>query len=201
MITDPKEYYALLYKIQDTNPPQTATLLPSNEPMMTIDLNTRKIEAPTFLGVSTDHQSEIVYFRCARFFDNMDLTNCSCVIQYINAVRDKDNPEGEGRLYPVPFIDKETLADSDEIIIPWAVGYEATKTAGDIQFSVQFYKMNDDGTQYIYNLNTLPAKSKILDTIITTQDEDYDFPTSVIEAIWDRLNVLEGDYELYWIDL
>ena len=55
MITDPKEYYALLYKIQDTNPPQTATSLPSDEPMMTIDLNTRKIEAPSFLGVSTDH--------------------------------------------------------------------------------------------------------------------------------------------------
>ena len=138
---------------------------------------------------------------CARFFDNMDLTNCSCVIQYVNAVRDRDNPEGEGRLYPVPFVDKETLASTDEIIIPWAIGYEATKAAGDIQFSVQFYKMNEDGTQYTYNLNTLPAKSKILNTIITTQDEDYDFPSTVIEAIWDRLNTLEGDYELYWIDL
>ena len=61
--------------------------------------------------------------------------------------------------------------------------------------------MNEDGTQYTYNLNTLPAKSKILNTIITTQDEDYDFPSTVIEAIWDRLNTLEGDYELYWIDL
>ena len=56
MITPSKEYYSLLYRIQDPNifanaygePPTTIL---KDEPTLKIDLNARTIEAPEFLSV------------------------------------------------------------------------------------------------------------------------------------------------------
>jgi hypothetical protein len=47
-----------------------------------IDLDTREITAPKFLGVLKDHSSETIYFRINRFHDFMDLANVACIIQY-----------------------------------------------------------------------------------------------------------------------
>ncbi|MBR6516201.1 MAG: hypothetical protein IKT40_05025 [Bacilli bacterium] len=57
MITNSKEYYSLLYTIQDKSneyktvhqePPMR---MPENEPTLKVDLNNRTIEAPETLGV------------------------------------------------------------------------------------------------------------------------------------------------------
>ena len=63
MITTPKEYYDLLYRIQDENKPSLAVLLPSNEKIYEIDMNSRKIEAPKYLSVELDHRAETIYFK------------------------------------------------------------------------------------------------------------------------------------------
>ena len=98
MITTPKEYYDLLYRIQDENKPSLAVLLPNDEKIYEIDMNSRKIEAPKYLSVELDHRAETIYFKVGRYYDNIDLANMTCVVQYINA-------KGEGRVYPVPFYD------------------------------------------------------------------------------------------------
>ena len=62
--------------------------------------------------------------------------------------------------------------------------------------------MLDEVTKHFtYNLYTLPVKSKVLYGIQTHEDEAYDYPASEIQAIWDRLSKLEGDYDLYWLEL
>ena len=51
MITTAKEYNEKLGLIQDANYPTTALLLPQDEFIYEIDLNTRIIKSPNFLGV------------------------------------------------------------------------------------------------------------------------------------------------------
>lgn len=204
MITTPEEYLAKLHLIQNNNFPTTAILLPSDETIYNIDLNKRTIESPEFLSVATDHYAETIYFRVARYFDNMDLTNTVCLIQYENenAVNEDGEPAG-GFCYLVPFYDIEHFKETDEILFPWAIGGPATAAAGKITFSVRFYRVSADGEELVYNLNTKPAVSKILHgmNVITTENENFVFPTSMIEEIWNEINKIRSEKDLTWIDL
>ena len=168
MYTDSEEYKALLYRIQDQNMPSLAVLAPSYEPFFEIDLNTRTIITPKILSVKTDHQSEIIYFKVARWYDNIDLTTMCCIIQYINAA-------GEGRVYPVPYYDVDTCSTSEKeiILFPWVVDQEATKAAGTVKFSVRFFRLDDQGKYLVYNLNTLPASVKVEKGLDMKYDEVY----------------------------
>ena len=60
MITTPEEYLSKLHLIQNNNFPTIAILLPRDETIYNIDLNTRTIEAPEYLSVETDHYAETV---------------------------------------------------------------------------------------------------------------------------------------------
>ena len=166
MYTDSKEYYNLLYQIQQSNPPSVAILLPSYESFYEIDLNTRTITSPEYLSIKTDHRSETVYFKVARHYGGVDLATMVCIVQYINA-------SGEGRVYAVPFFDVETLADEDMILFPWVIEGEATKTAGEVQYSVRFFKLDDSGNYLLYNLNTLPATGIVKQGIKMEYEEIY----------------------------
>lgn len=156
MYTDSEEYKALLYRIQDQNMPSLAVLAPSYEPFFEVDLNTRKITTPDILSIKTDHKSEVVYFKVARWYDNIDLTTTCCIIQYINAA-------GQGRVYPVPYYDVDTCSGEEKemILFPWVVDQEVTKAAGNVKFSIRFFRLDNTGKYLLYNLNTLPASVKI----------------------------------------
>lgn len=168
MYTDSKEYMALLYHIQDTNAPSLAVLAPSYEPFYEIDLETRMIHAPEILSVKSDHKSETVYFKVARWYDGVDLTTMCCIIQYINAAN-------EGRVYAVPFYDVDTCSgeEKDTILFPWVIDGEATKAAGDVKFSVRFFKLDSSGQYLLYNLNTLPTTGKVEKGIEMKYEEIY----------------------------
>lgn len=168
MRTDAQEYLDLLYAIQSENKPQKAVLLPSDERVFEIDLNQKTIETPEFLSVETDHTAETIYFRCARYFDNMDLTETTCVVQYINAA-------GVGGIYFVPYYDVITHMDLDEMIFPWVISGRATAAAGTVKFSVRFYKIAGEigNSRYTYVLNTLPTQSKVLHGMDSVMDQLY----------------------------
>ena len=156
MITTAEEYFANLFKINETyNVPSLAVLLPSSENIYNIDLNSRTVEAPEYLSVTDDHNSETIYFMVDRYYDNMDLSQTSCVIQYINAKK-------EGRLFVVPYYDIESYHNMNKMLIPWCIEGEATKAAGEVTFSIRFFKVDDgDHKSLIYNLNTIPQKSLV----------------------------------------
>ena len=157
MKTESKEYYDLLYEIQDFNRPSLAVLLPGTEKIYEVDLNTRTIEAPEYLSVESDHRSEYIYFKTGRYYDNLDLSGAVCIVQYINAL-------GEPRVFAVPYFDVDTLSDDNQMVFYWRIDQEVTKAPGDVEFSIRFYLLDENyvDKKLIFNLNTLPASSKVL---------------------------------------
>ena len=218
MITSLQEYYNLLYIIQDENPPELAVLIPGNEEPLRIDLDTRKINAPEYLSVATDHRAETVFFSVNRYFDNVDLSTMSCIIQFINAA-------GESGIYVVPFYD--ISRGDDNMLIPWVIEGAVTAKSGPVAYSVQFFRVSESSSKYSYNLNTLAATSKVLegnkfDKIAAANaiekgmgktleelrdDQKIDFTyvnsnlASAYEALISKMDDIDGQLNLYWTDL
>ena len=210
MITIPSEYSELLYKIQDKNAPIEAALIPSDEPIYSIDLNSRTIEAPEFLSVQHEHDAEVIFFEVDRYYDNMDLSETTCVIQYVNA-------NNESYVYAVPFMDAFT--HKDKLIIPWQISGAVTAYPGTVSFIFRFFIMDKDsyyedpsnntlipgpnGVKFYYNLATLPATSKILYGMSPEfSAEEYkatigDFTYVMLQ----ELNSVRRDSVLYWVDV
>ena len=195
MITTPEEYFANLYRIQDQNPPEIALLLPSDEKIYNIDLEKRTVELPKFLSVETDHKAEVIYFKVDRFFDYMDLTTTVCVIQYVNAA-------GEGHFYRVPFYDIVTLSEENKILFPWCIDGAATRAAGNVKFSIRFYKIDETGKYFLYNISTLQHVGEVLHGLPDQfNPEDYDFAPSQYDQIMSAISEIETRYStgLEWI--
>ena len=213
MITAPKDYFDLLYKIQNSNRQSTAILLPRDEAIYDIDLNTRKINVPEFLSVEKEHLAEVIYFKVDRYFDNIDLTSTVCIIQYINKnAKDVDGNPAGGFAYLAPFIDVQTYADENKILIPWFIGGPATAAAGPIEFAFKFYRLREELNQYNetiqtkfveYELNTLPASSKILYGMDIVDDDEQNFiiESTMVEQIFSRIDTLSKQVGVYWVDL
>lgn len=171
-------YEDLLFDIQKNfeENTQIAELLPSEDQIFDIDLNERTVNIPQFLSVRYDHNAEIIYFRCARYLDNMDLVNTTCVIEYINA-------EGKPGLYWVPYYDVSRYQQDEGdpeteipvVLIPWAIGGLATAAAGKVTFAVRFYKLAEDGKTFLYNMSTRPTVGAILHGMDLTDEELEDF--------------------------
>lgn len=199
MITTAKEYFAHLNLIQNNNPPAQA-LLPAAERIYKIDVNTRTVEAPKFLGVEKDYKSETIYFEIDRFVDYMDLSHTCCVIQYNNA-------HNQTRYYPVPFYDVYKKAGQKKMIFPWCLDAHVTDFPGPIQFSIRFFKVgeiinenNEAEPILTYNLNTLPAKSTVLAGIKENKVEtdDYFLKPGEADRIWSHIEAMEQANQLYW---
>ena len=212
MITSAEEYWSMLYRIQTENAPDLALLLPREEKILNVNLESREIEAPEFLSVETDHRAETIYFKCPRFYDNMDLATTTCVIQYINAA-------GEGRLYVVPFYDVQTLSkydpetgvDEPMMLFPWLIEGEATKASGEVKYAIRFYKMNGND-RLTYNLNTLVASSKVLhgmdnDALYEALEEDsqeIEADANFLQSYLDQLQewARQGwTHDVFWLVL
>ena len=204
MWTTPEDYNKFLFQIQDSNKPKQAILIPQSEKIYDINLNTREIIAPEFLSVEKDHYAETIYFKVNRYFDNMDLTNTVCLIQYIN--HNAKTPEGEkdlGHVFVVPYYDAITYKNEDKILLPWCIEGAATVAAGPISFSFRFYKMDKD-LKFIYNLNTLPADSKILYGMNVISDESDEFPIipqDKYQWIIQEIQMLKDTNDIYWVEI
>ena len=185
MITDPSEFRQKLQEIQNSAN-VTFTHLPSNEPRFIIDANSREINIPSefsFLGVIGDHKAETIYFEIDRYFDDVDLSEHTCVIQFINK-----NPQtlkfNEG-LYPVTTMDINSI--DGKIIFGWNIMNDATQIAGDIHFSIRFYSI-DSNNKFTYNFNTLTANSIILDTLDVKRTSIIEISPSELQAWNDKMN-------------
>ena len=208
MIVSPQEYNSLVHRLMDPNEFANMIRIPQDEPIYEIDLNKRVISAPEFLSVEEDHNSEIIWFKTDRFYDNIDLYNGTCWIQYKNA-------DQEEYFYAAPLVIGVEEYGSEKILIPWAISKEVAKKTGVIQFSFQFFKLSEDGLRFLYILNTQVAKSKILaglrvDPMAFLDDDDQTEEDALPEREWlaDELHrlteayeKLSREYELYWIDV
>ena len=212
MITTSQEYLQNLHILQDENFPKlVASDIPSSEAKLIIDLNTRTVSAPEFLSVQKDHNAETLYFMVDRYYDNVDLATMSCIVQYENASRDKTN---NGYIYAVPQYFLIAPEGEQKLIFPWVIEGPATAYSGVVTFAVQFYRIrgeyHEDEAQstleYEYLLNTLTAKSKVLegmDVLETSKNYTYDGNTvaDIYQQIKDIRDAYKDDNVLYWIKL
>lgn len=227
MITTAQEYFALYHQVTSGNPPDLAVLLPSEENIYHIDLNTRTIEAPQYLGVHKDQNAEVIYFEMDRYYENLDLVNAIGAIEYINA-------DNEGYIYGIPFYDITTLnrdshvlameaydeqiyqeikVSEDKILFPWIVGHDVTKTAGTVTFAMSFYMLDKDADQlqaegenasakFLLRLNLLPTTSTVLQGIAidptVEQLENVDVEVPTLLEMFNMYKELSAEYVMYW---
>ena len=187
MITSPEEFRQRLLDIQNSVD-VVYTTLPSDEPRFIIDANSRTITIPVefqFLGVKNDHNAETVYFEIDRYFDDEDLSQHTCVVQFANK-----NNSNDGGIYPVTTMD--TTSVDGKIIFGWEIKSDATSLVGDIYFSVRFYSINSTDYIFTYNFNTLTAKSVILDTLDVDNQMIIENYPSELDVWLDRMNELEA---------
>ena len=163
------EMYKLLETVQYKYT-TTVRQLPLDEPRIQVDLNTRQIkisesEYSDFLSMEKDHRAETVYFELDRYFEDVDLFNCTCIVEYINA-------KGQMRIYPVTLKDIKSLESQHRMILGWNLGGEATVAAGTITFSLSFYAINTETHSVVYSLQTAPAQGNILYGMDYTQEQE-----------------------------
>lgn len=201
-------YEDLLFDIQqsfyENHSPIVELVVTPDEPVFDIDLNNRTIEVPQLLSVRYDHNAEVVYFKCPRYFDNMDLTTTVCIIEYINA-------DGTPGIYWVPYYDiskYETYVENSfkietpAILIPWLVDGLVTHAAGEVTFAVRFYKLASDKT-FIYNISTQPAKAEVLHGMDVIEEllGTFDEEPNIVEEIYADLVIAKNEATTYWVDL
>lgn len=217
-----EDYYALLALIQNGYIPTVYRISP-DFPKIDVNLNNRQIEIDkvkypgnnlednhiylNYFAVEGDHRSVNLYFRVDRYFEDIDLMNCTCIIEYINA-------NNEARIYPVTL--KDHLTEPGKILFAWSLGNELTRVPGTIQFAIQFYKMDTnvskienenripETAKIIYSLKTLPATGKILDTLSYNIDQEVEketyyseYASNTPEFIFD---IIEKS-KIHWNDL
>lgn len=204
-------YKSLLYEIQSASSqgPTTDTIIvPSNVRLYNINLDTREIEAPEYLSVQHEHYAETIYFLVDRYYDNMDLAQTTCIVQYVT-------PTNESYVYSVPFCDVTTYPD--KIIIPWCISGSATEHSGIVKYIVRFFTIDEASVigenesydpskaEFAYNLSTIPASSRVMyglpiDGILN--EPDYQIETN--NRFYEFLNVMNQMVDngiTYWNDV
>lgn len=208
MKTSEKEYNELLYVINDPNNLTDETIyyrIPSDEPIYKIDLDTREVEAPEFLSVLEDHNSEVVWFKVDRFYDDFDLYGSTCWIQYVNALNESYVSVS------IPKVIKES--NHDVLYFPWLINSAVSRAAGNVKYSFQFFKLSEDSKRMLYSVHTKPVTGKILhglhvdlDEFLTKDMDDgninpqYSDFLENYQKLTEAYTKLSGDYNIYWIE-
>lgn len=200
MITTADQYNAYLAVVKNANHPPVYAALPNANNIYNIDIKTREIDAPLFLGVEKDNISETIYFIIDRYADYMDLSQTSCIITYKNAKK-------ETRVYVVPFYDIYTYAHVSKMIIPWNLDFGVMEQAGTVEFAIQFFKTVDKfnrhtqqmETDIVYSLNTQVASSTVLSGInVTELGEQYKLTNTEFDMLVQEITDIKGQIFERW---
>lgn len=139
-------------------------LLPRDETPFEIDLDARTVKVPSNFSkcasVQKDQIAELVIFSADRFFDYMDLANALIYVQWITPEDKKNNiPEKVGATR-IKMIDLET--EPGKIRFAWPLTDEVTAVAGNVKFSVRFFRLangaepnSNNAGDVVYSLNTI----------------------------------------------
>lgn len=166
----------VLLEIQEKNPPSDVYLFFADN-VYDIDVKERSIKGPSTLSVRTDHKADVIYFRIDRFVDYMDLANTVCVIEYVIPGDIKRVPY----YYVVPFYDTSKFLEDSKMIFPWVVGSQATQSAGTLEYTIRFFRVDGQGEKATlsYSLSFSPAYAKVLPSLNVNEEgmgTEYDIP-------------------------
>lgn len=176
MKTSVDEYIARLKEIQDTTSAKLA-MLPEDEPRFIIDSNLRTITIPddfTFLGVLNDTTFETLYFEIDRYYDTYDLSEHTCVVQYMTT--DTNGDILAQGMYAPDKIDITTV--DGKLIFGWTIKSEVTRYAATVNFAIRFYTLEtvNDNVTFAFCLNTVPSSLPVLDTLNVSETIASQYP-------------------------
>lgn len=188
--------YDSLQQLISNNPIELMEI-PPEEPIYFIDLSTRTIDGPSFVGVKEEHNAELIYFKVDRGYDLVDLAGTSCVVQY-ETINKSTGKTYQG-VYVVPAYDITSF--ENYIIFAWDISKSVTQSATDIKYNIRFFQVNDNN-EIIFNLNTLTTTTKVLDSLyfsdlddITTDDTKW---ANLLEQLTQLYNKVKEEETLYW---
>ena len=167
-ITNIDSYFsclAELARIENEHPNEIDpifTILPATEETFNIDADKRTISIPSNfakygVGVQGDEIAEILYFSIDRYFDAMDLAEMDIIVQWKFA-GDNDNVSNLSATYK-----KSLTLQPGKIVFGWPITSEITERSGNVQFSIRFYRRDeqDGDKKLIYSFSTLTSTIKI----------------------------------------
>ena len=187
-------YIEQLQAIQNSNTYEaTAYTLPRNTDAVEIevDSNNRTINIPKNFSnaiVYNDHNSLSLVFKIPRYFDDVDFSEKTCVIPYIN-------PNGKQNIgVGVPI-----SVTSDYITIEWNITNDCTCGVGVLTFAISFYSINDDG--YIdYQWSTIPTALSVLRGLELIDGVFDVISSTMYEEILSRITAHENSHPIAHAD-
>lgn len=164
--------------------------LPTDEGLFEINANTRIITTPDIfkngIGVQGDEIAEILYFSIDRYFDATDLFDQDIYVQWTF--------KGSNTEYVTPVKWKSKAIQEGKIVFGWPISSEITERAGEIQFSIRFYKRGESESGrpiLVYSLNTLISTIKINPSLNFNIADENDMGNIVVvdksQMIYDRM--------------
>lgn len=194
MITSPEEFRARLAEIQQNNRSAMVRMVnPSNEPRFIIDADTRVITVPTKLkqaAVYRDHNAETLYFEIDRYFDDVDLSDKTAIVQYINA---------NGGEYIFPITDY--YFEGDKYIVAWKLSGFVAEAPGRVTFSLRFYEVDvDNNNEFLYSFNTETASFDVAKSLDLVASPGVHPSGSDLEELVQKINEIYGNGELSTVD-
>ena len=163
-----------------------------NEHPLIVDLTSRVITVPEelkYIGVETDNNSEKVWFKVSRYFDEPDvqgqgdLFSKVAQVHFLNA----------GGSYGVYTITETKDNEDGTISLAWLIGKDVTEFSGDVKFQLVF-TLFDNGNN-VYKLSTTPATLVVRAGIntknfsVSKESATYD---QLIELIYDGYETLKA---------
>ena len=144
-----------------------------------IDSNTREIiflDNSECFGVEFDKNTQRIEFSCPKIVgDNLDLTKCTCRINYMNAKGFRDS-----------YLIDDILVDGDNITFTWALKSKVTAGRGVCLFIFCARQVNENGV-IEKEWNTTVAKASIKRGLETNShiEEEY---SDILESILLKIN-------------
>ena len=133
-----------------------------NDNAIVVDYDTRSINIPKsikYLGVESDDNVMSLDFVIPRHFNDIDLSDFTVNINYLNA-------KNEGDVYTVDNV----TVDDDVITFSWTVGRYALALAGNVCFNVCLKKFDDtDPSIVVQEFNTTIATLPVLKGLETSE--------------------------------
>ena len=188
-----------LTTMKDTNGDGIKEEVPT--PFLLVNLDAREIELPEeykdFLSMEQDHRAENLFILIDRYYEDVDLFNTTCVVEYINAL-------GQARIYPITLYDIDSLRKDGKMIMAWSLGNEATAAAGTIHFALHFYTLNLETSSYNYSLRTKFQNGNILYggmELTNDQQVEKDEYYSIDPTDYATLVAMVNQKRTYWNNL
>lgn len=138
------------------------------------------------VAVQFDSVSQKLTFHMARYYDNVDLSQQSCLVKYRNAERE----------YGSSTVTIETLG-IDKIAVKWVVGPHVTQGTGEVAFQIEFFNATSGDPTYVWQ--TAISSFRALESLGPPQD----FPPiegDLLRELISRLDEMEKTIDVSGYD-